>query len=246
MNVITADWPAPNWINAFTTTRETGLSRKPFAKFNLAHHVGEDIVTVTLNRLKLQQAFNFKVKTTWLNQSHSDTVVELTKPGKSYIDADGVWTRCEGLPCIVMTADCLPLLLTDTSGSLVGAIHCGWQGIAKGIIERSIEQITPHLNGDLLVWLGPAIGPKAFEVGRDVYDLFVNQNYAYQQCFTEKKRGKKWLADIYQLATVRLNDLGVNQIFGGHYCTYSDAKQFYSYRRDNRTGRMASIITLGL
>ena len=244
MNVITPDWPAPNWVNAFTTTREMGLSRRPYDKCNLAHHVGEDVVNVTLNRLRLQQKFNLNPTLTWLNQTHSDRVIELTRPHANYLDADGVWTRKAGLSCIVMTADCLPLLLCDTAGSLVAAIHCGWQGIAKGIIERAVEQIKPHAQGELLAWFGPAIGPRAFEVGKDVYDLFVEQDYAANQAFERLKRPGKWLADIYALAKIRLYQLGIDNIFGGEYCTYTDTKHFYSYRKEKITGRMATVITL--
>ena len=244
MNVITPNWPAPTWVKAFTTTREAGLSRKPFDKGNVAHHVGDDIVTVTLNRLALQQRYNLNPKLTWLNQTHSDKVFELTKPQSHYLDGDGVWTRNNNLSCIVMTADCLPLLLCDTAGSLVAAVHCGWQGMAKGIIQHTIDQIRPFASGQILAWLGPAIGPGAYEVGKDVYDLFVEQDVIMHQAFIPHRKPGKWLADIYMIARVKLYQLGIEQVYGGEHCTYSDAKRFYSYRREKNTGRMATVITL--
>lgn len=246
MNVITPNWPAPTWVKAFTTTREIGLSRKPFDKGNLAHHVGDDVVSVTLNRLSLQQRYNLNPKLTWLNQTHSDRVIKLTKPHADYLDGDGIWTQENNLPCIVMTADCLPLLLSDTAGSLVVALHCGWKGLAKGIIQRTLEQIQPVVQGQLLAWLGPAIGPTAFEVGRDVYDTFINQDISMHQAFKPQKKAEKWLADIYTIARTQLYQLGIDHIYGGEYCTYSDNKRFYSYRREKNTGRMATVISLNM
>lgn len=242
MNIITPAWPIPNWIKAFTTTRDAGFSRSPYHKGNMAHHVGDDIVTVTLNRLRLNQTFHLPTHTTWLNQTHSDTVVELSKNSPSYLDADGVWTRLPNIPCIIMTADCLPILITDTAGSLVGAIHGGWMGLAKGILFRAIEQISPYAQGQLQVWFGPALGPNTFEAGRDIYDLFVNQDFAYQSAFAPLPKPGKWMADIYALARLQLYQMGISHIYGGDLCTYSDANRFFSYRRDKKTGRMASVI----
>lgn len=242
MKIIQAHWPAPNWVHAFTTTRESGFSKKPFDKGNVAHHVGDDIVSVTLNRLKLAQQFNLKSKTTWLNQTHSDTVVALNPTSPQFIEADGVWTRYKNLPCIIMTADCLPLLLTDEGGQVVGAIHCGWQGLAKGIIPRAIEQMMPFAQGNMIAWMGPAIGPSHFEVGKDVYDIFVNQDYANISCFTKTHKHNKWMLDLYQLATRQLFNVGIKQTFGGGHCTFSETNTFYSYRKESRTGRMASVI----
>ena len=159
------------------------------------------------------------------------------------IDADGAWTKCLNVPCVVLTADCLPLLLCDTKGTVVSAVHCGWRGILNGIIENAVQAIKPHTQGEIIAWLGPAIGPDSFEVGEEVRQQFMQHDRYAQQAFKPKSSGK-WLGDMYQLAKNRLHQSDIKAIYGGDFCTYTDAERFYSFRRDKDTGRMATLIWL--
>jgi YfiH family protein len=260
---ILPDWPAPNWVRAITTTREGGISQGSFASLNLAAHVKDNPISVAQNRLTLSQEYNFMYEPLWLHQTHSSSVVQVKTPhpnplpqgerghegikfAEHGIDADGAWTQLTGVPCVVLTGDCLPLLLCDSQGTLVAAIHCGWKGILGGIIEQSLKEIGLHAQGEILAWLGPAIGPQAFEVGNDVRDLFISQDLQASHAFKPIDKPGKWLADIYLLAKQRLQKVGVRSIYGGEYCTYTDQDRFYSYRRDGETGRMATLIWLAL
>lgn len=222
-------WPAPTWVRSFITTREED--------FNL----GSGAVDLNLNRLKLKNHFNYRHEPLWLQQTHSNRVVTAQK-SNSPLDADGTWTNQPELPCVVLTADCLPLLLTDTVGSFVCALHCGWRGILNGIIENAIQSIQPK--GDLLAWMGPAIGPAAFEVGEDVRQPFMAQDPRADIAFKQSSKPNKWLTDLVLLAKLRLQAQGVNAIYGGEWCTYSDPVRFYSYRRDKQLGRMGTLIWL--
>jgi hypothetical protein len=248
---ILPDWPAPNWVRAITTTREGGVSQAPYASLNLARHVNDNAAVVAQNRLTLSQEYNLMFEPAWLHQTHSARVVRIKTPdfqadAEFGINADGAWTQLTGVPCVVLTGDCLPLLLCDSQGTLVAAIHCGWKGILAGIIENTIKEIGLHAQGEILAWLGPAIGPQAFEVGNEVRELFVQHDYQAIQAFQPTDKPGKWLADIYQLARQRLYRVGVRSIYGGEYCTYTDSPYFYSYRRDGETGRMATLIWLTL
>ena len=236
MDWLKADWPAPDFIKAGTTLRQGGVSEKPYDSFNLATHVGDipNVVKQNRERLDVQNAPQ------WLEQVHSTKAILLPNEKVIVPKADASYTFSKNTVCAVMTADCLPLLITDTSGSCVAAIHAGWRGLCDGIIEETIKQLPVEATS-LLVWLGPAIGPDVYEIGEEVYDAFTKDDVEAKESFTNTYE-KHWLFDIYRLATLRLNRLGVNKVFGGDHCTLSEKEQFFSYRRDDVTGRMASMI----
>ena len=248
MKGLQPNWPAPTWVRAMSTTRIGGVSKDAFDSFNLGLHVFDNPNDVYQNRLQLSQSLNFMYDPIWLNQTHSTHVIELKKPDVKdlSLDADGALTQLTYVPCVVLTADCLPLLLCDTQGTVVGAIHCGWRGIANGIIENALNAIRLKTNNDILAWLGPAISQNHFEVGDEVREQFLKHNLAASSAFIPGERPGKWMANLYILASQRLNEMGVRQIYGGDYCTYTDAARFYSYRRDKETGRMATLIWLAL
>ncbi|MCG7530600.1 peptidoglycan editing factor PgeF [Psychrobium sp. MM17-31] len=235
--MIIPNWAAPSHIKAFTTLRTGGVSEAPFDTNNLGAHVGDDIAAVSANRQAINQYLPHDI--IWLNQTHSIDVVDINPDTPQSCDGDAAFTRLTNTPCCVMTADCLPLLVTNRAGSKVAAIHGGWRGLADGIVENSLNYFSESPS-ELMVWLGPAIGPEQFEVGQDVVDIFVSKHPDNHQCF--KARGDKFLADIYQLARNTLNRCGVTQISGGDYCTVTQDDKFFSYRRDGQTGRMATVI----
>ncbi|GAB3523819.1 peptidoglycan editing factor PgeF [Photobacterium alginatilyticum] len=236
---IVPDWPAPANIKAVSTTREGGISLQPYQGLNLGLHVGDNIEHVQCNRTQLQQELGLAESPAWLNQTHSTTVIGVNAPLAATPDADGSYTRVADIACAVMTADCLPILLCDSAGTQVAAVHAGWRGAADGIIEAALD--TFHAPADqILAWLGPAIGPNAFEVGNEVREQFVADLPQAEQAF--KPYGDKWLADLYVLARQRLYRAGVSKIYGGDFCTFSSPERFYSYRRDGVTGRQASLI----
>ena len=235
MNWLKADWPAPDFIKAGITLRQGGVSVKPYDSFNLATHVGDELAVVNQNRAMLDVPGTPQ----WLEQVHSTQAVLL--PNEETIPkADAAYTSEKNIVCTVMTADCLPLLITDQQGSCVAAIHAGWRGLCDGIVEATIKKL-PAEPESLLVWLGPAIGPDVYEVGEEVYDAFTKAEPEAKQAFTTTTKGH-WLFDIYQLAKLRLNKMGVSHIYGGEHCTLSEEEEFFSYRRDGVTGRMASLI----
>jgi len=237
--LIYPDWPAPAGVRAVSSTRLGGYSRPPWEGLNLGDHVGDDPSAVGANRRQLFQLIGMPESACWMQQVHGAKVV----PASSQTcEADASITGEPEKMCAVMTADCLPLLLCNIQGSQVAAVHAGWRGLAAGVIENTLDgfDCPPQ---DILVWLGPAIGPSAFEVGSEVRQTFIQQDPQAAHAF-ESSRKDHWLADIYQLAKLRLSRKGVQQVFGGDYCTYSDAKRFFSFRRDGQTGRMASLIWL--
>ncbi|SDT93959.1 peptidoglycan editing factor PgeF [Halopseudomonas salegens] len=238
-NCLTARWPALPRVRTCITTRIGGNSQAPWDSFNMAAHVGDDAEMVAANRTQLQQALD--CQPAWLQQSHSTRVVA-ADPGQD-VDADASWTDTPGIACAVLTADCLPVLLTTFAADRVAAAHAGWRGLADGVVENTLAALEVPGN-QVLAWLGPAIGPQAFEVGEDVVEAFVRQDDSAWQAFEETGQAGKYLANIYQLARMRLKAAGVEHIYGGDLCTVSDPQRFYSYRRDGDTGRMASLIWL--
>jgi YfiH family protein len=238
-DTIIPDWPAPPRVRALVTTRLDGVSGGNFASFNLAEHVGDDPAAVESNRKILRQ--HLPGDPFWLAQVHGIRCVDAASasPGAA---ADACVAHAPGQVCVVMTADCLPVLLCDTAGSAVGVAHAGWRGLAAGVIESAVAAMACPASG-LLAWLGPAIGPRAFEVGKEVRAAFVAVDAAAADAFTPQA-GDKWHCDLYRLARQRLNACGVGEISGGGLCTFSDADRFYSFRRDRQTGRMASLIWL--
>ena len=237
MNWLTPDWPAPASVKACVTTREGGVSEAPFDSLNLGDHVDDRPEAVAENRRRLTD--HFSIQPAWLQQVHGIAVAH-ADPG-IVATADASWTATPGIACAAMTADCLPALFCDRAGTRVAAAHAGWRGLCDGVLEQTLQQFPQPAH--VMAWLGPAIGPSAFEVGDEVRQAFVQKDAKAQAAFVavQAKPGK-WLADLYQLATMRLNACGVTQIYGGGFCTYTDAKRFYSYRRDGQTGRMASCI----
>lgn len=232
------DWPAPAGVRAVVTTRLGGVSAPPFASFNLGTHVGDSEFAVLRNRKILQRELGLPDAPRWLNQVHGNAVVDAAD-GDHNARADGSFARTQGAVCVVMTADCLPILLCDQSGQAVAALHGGWRGLAAGIVESGIRALG-CASTEVMAWLGPAIGPRAFEVGADVRYAFVQIDERHAGAFVPA--GDRWLADIYELARTQLEALGVTAIYGGNGCTYTDRERFYSYRRDGITGRMASLI----
>ncbi len=239
---ITPDWPAPEGVRAVSTTRQGGNSQPPFATFNLATHVADDPQQVAENRDYLQQQLNLPSSPAWMNQVHGIELHTLVEPQLTPLNGDGVVSHKAGLVCAVMTADCLPVLLCDRSGQAVAAVHAGWRGLCSGIIERTIQQMQ-RPSEQLLAWLGPAIGPDAFQVGAEVRDRFIAHNPVAEKAFVRQDESH-WLADLYQLARQRLLSQGVSAIYGGQYCTFQQNDLFFSYRREGKTGRMASLIWL--
>jgi YfiH family protein len=234
---IIPDWPAPENVKALQTTRSGGVSSGPYRSLNLGDHVGDAPLAVAHNRQLLAPLF--PGEPVWLNQVHG-TVVANAGLAECLPRADACIATRAGAVCVVMTADCLPVLLCDDRGSVVAAVHAGWRGLCYGILEQAVRsmQVPPQ---DLLAWLGPAIGPQAFEVGDDVRSAFIAGQPAAESAFAPTHPGK-WLADIEQLARQRLGALGVTRIHGGGWCTYNDSRRFYSFRRDGITGRMGTFI----
>jgi len=236
---IEPDWPAPGNVRALTTLRSGGYSTGPYASFNLAAHTTDDPDAVRRNRQLLREHFLLPDEPVWLQQVHGSRTI-CADTGAAGTEADGSWTRVPGTVCVVMTADCLPVLFCDRDGSRVAAAHAGWRGLHAGVISRAVGTLGTD-PAALMVWLGPAIGPRAFEVGDEVRQAFVAKHGRNSRAFVQS-RDRHWMCDLYQLARIELSMLGVNAVFGGKECTYSDQQRFYSYRRDGSTGRMASLI----
>lgn len=235
-------WSAPPHVHAVCTTRSGGVSRGDYQSMNPADHVNDDISLVRENRLLLQQQLGLSSSPAWLQQYHSSAIIDLDRE-QQQLRADGSTTSTADKVCVVMTADCLPVLLTDKHGSRVAALHAGWRGLAQGILEAGVARFPA--NAEILAWLGPAIGPEKFEVGEEVIEQLSIAGIPQQQWC--RKAGNtdnkdKWLVDLYQLARLRLQQAGVTEISGGGYCTFTDDQRFFSYRRQGECGRMASLI----
>lgn len=245
---ILPDWPAPAGVHAYSSIRypaavhADSLSKGVFAGLNLGAHVGDDVQQVQRNRQWLENTLELPKTPIWLNQVHGTQVINVAHAQQAQ-DADAaVAYATDAGPgvCTVMTADCLPVLLCDMRGKAIAAAHAGWRGLANGVLENAVSAMgdRPHM---VMAWLGPAIGPQAFEVGAEVVQVFVEQQPAAAACFKQVD-AQHWLADIYALARLRLQMVGVRDIYGGEYCTHTQKELFYSYRRDGQTGRMASLI----
>ncbi|POF87640.1 peptidoglycan editing factor PgeF [Pseudomonas putida] len=232
------DWPAPATVRACVTTRAGGASLPPYDSFNLGDHVGDDPAAVSENRRRLSEQFD--IHPAWLKQVHGVVVAD-ADPAQ-VIEADASWTDQAHIACTVMTADCLPVLFCDRAGTRVAAAHAGWRGLAGGVLEATLERLAVPAD-QVLVWLGPAIGPSAFEVGEEVRDAFTAEHPQAAAAFVPGERPGKLLADIYQLARIRLAARGITAVYGGGLCTVSDPR-FYSYRRTPQGGRFASLVWL--
>lgn len=239
---IEPDWPAPERVRALITTRQGGVSEGPYASLNLGLHVGDDPLAVAENRRRVLAALG--VPAAWLNQVHGIRVVDAAALDKTAPapDADAAFSRQPGSACAVMTADCLPVLFCSADGHVVAAAHAGWRGLLAGVLEATVVAMATG-GKEILAYLGPAIGPRAFEVGDEVRAAFIARDPSASTAFTPGVPGK-WFADIYLLARQRLAQVGVVRAYGGDYCTVTEAERFFSYRRDGQTGRMASMIWL--
>lgn len=248
---IVPKWPAPINVHALQTMRNGGYSAAPYNSLNFGSHVKDNPMHVAQNRQLLSQFL--PSEPVWLNQVHGIEVVDAANTSCAP-DADASFTTHTNVVCVTMTADCLPVLLCNKAGSVVAAVHAGWRGLCDGVLEAAVNKIIGHelcraaqiKPVDLMAWLGPAIGPKAFEVGAEVRAQFVAKDNNAVSAF--KLQNDKFLANIYQLATQRLNNVGVTNIYGGghdeDFCTFNNEERFFSFRRDGDTGRMATLIWL--
>jgi polyphenol oxidase len=247
LNLIIPDWPAPKNVHALQTNRRGGISLAPYNSLNLGSHVKDNPIHVAQNRQMLSQFL--PSEPVWLNQVHGINVIDAAQTDcvadSGYADcvpsADASFTTRKNVVCVTMTADCLPILMCNTAGTLVASIHAGWRSLCDGVIEATVAKMGAD-SSQLMAWLGPAIGPNAFEVGAEVRAQFMAKDAKSELAF--KPHGDKYLADIYKIATQRLNNMGVQQIYGGGECTFTDEKRFFSFRRDGVTGRMATLIWL--
>ncbi|MBJ7224005.1 MULTISPECIES: purine nucleoside phosphorylase YfiH [unclassified Brenneria] len=239
--LIHPDWPLPDSVRACSTTRYGGGSLPPYDALNLGGHVGDDADTVMANRQKLVDKANLPAMPHWLEQVHGTHVIRIDGTPPSSVVGDAAYTDRKGQVCAVMTADCLPVLFCAADGGEVAAAHAGWRGLSAGVLEETLACFRAKPS-QIMAWLGPAIGPDAFEVGAEVREEFIQHDAMAISAF--RPHGDKFLADIYQLARLRLHGVGVTQIFGGDFCTVGDPQKFFSYRRDGVTGRMASLIWL--
>lgn len=254
---IQPDWAVPTHVRALTTTRTGGFSLGPYAGLNLADHVGDDPCLVARNRALLVEALGIRQPPCWLHQVHGrgvwvinqrETANSLQTAGTKVDapaiecspEADACVTRQPGQVCTVLTADCLPVLLSDDRGTVVAAVHAGWRGLHAGVIDAAVAAMRCPA-ARLHAWLGPAIGAAVYEVGTEVRQAFLSLSAEAESAFTPTRDGH-YLADLYRLARQRLSKLGVEKICGGDHCSLSEPDRFYSYRRDGRTGRMASLI----
>lgn len=239
--LIKPDWPAPGRVRAVCSTRLGGVSEAPWDSLNLGFHVGDDPARVQENRQRLATKVGIGPGSIgWLEQVHGTEVTSL--PVNGVPQADASYTLQAGEVCVIMTADCLPVLLCDESGTRVGAAHAGWRSLCGGVLETLVNDMGGK-PAELMAWLGPAIGPEHFEVGPEVREAFLSHDPAAAGAFSVGgARAGHFMADIYLLARQRLAECGVRQVYGGDFCTVSEPQRFFSYRRDGQTGRMASLI----
>ena len=235
------NWPAPARVRSAVTTRAGGVSPEPYDSLNLGVHVGDQFDRVLQNRERLRAALQLPDEPVWLKQVHGTVVAQLPAAPDT-VEADACCATTAGSVCAILTADCLPVLFCDDAGTVVGAAHAGWRGLLAGVLENTVKAMN-RPSQQLMAWMGPAIGPRAFEVGAEVREAFISHDPLAAAAFLPAAPGK-YMADIYMLARQRLQANGVVRIYGGEHCTVSDAKRFYSYRRDGVTGRMASLIWL--
>ncbi len=240
--LIYPDWPAPSWVHAVSTTRQGGVSSGPFSSFNLAQHVGDSNDNVSLNRARLVGNVCLSQEPAWLAQVHGNRVLDVANiDSNGLTEADASYASKAGQACVVMTADCLPILLCHRKKKIVATVHAGWRGLVRGVVEATLSPFGDD-RSQIIAWLGPGISNKAFEVGDDVCQAFATDKDK-PSCFSATSE-TRWHADLYELARLRLNRAGVDAIYGGEFCTYTDSERFFSYRRDGKTGRMASLIWL--
>lgn len=240
MAFFTPQWPAPKQVKCLISTRTEGHSNAPYDSLNMGDHVEDDFSCVQKNRAELQA--HLPANPFWLKQTHSTIVLPYDASIAEAVvpEADASFAKDKYQPCVVMTADCLPVLFCNEQGTQVAAAHAGWRGLLDGVLENTVKTFAKE--DQIMAYMGPAIGPEAFEVGPEVKDEFVSHNSATEVAFKPSENEGKWLADMYAIARIRLNAVGVRNIYGGGECTYSQANKYFSFRRDGVTGRMASVI----
>ena len=236
------DWRLPRGVSAAFTTRRGGVSRAPWNSFNVASHVGDAAPDVAANRARLRTLLDLPAEPAWLNQVHGVdvSVLDASAEAGMPVTADAAVTRAAGRVCVVMVADCLPVLMVSRDGSVIAAAHAGWRGLAAGVLERTIAAMGVE-GAQLAAWLGPAISRRHFEVGDEVRAAFVDADSGAAAYFEQNDRGR-WQADLAGLARRRLSGLGVTDLSGGEWCTHADDERFYSHRRDGKGGRMAALL----
>jgi YfiH family protein len=248
LQIITPEWPAPRGVRAAFTLRTGGVSVAPYDSLNLGARIGDSPEAVAENRRRVREKLRLPGEPIWLEQVHGVEVVELgfvgaadvVATGDRPLTADASVTRGAGQVCAIRVADCMPVLFAARDGSVVGAAHAGWRGLAGGVLEATIGRLGVPAK-ELIAWMGPAIGPKHFEVGEDVRAAFTATDPGEASAFVANARGR-WQCDLNALARRRLSTLGVSGIYGGGWCTFADAGRFFSYRRDRQCGRMAALI----
>ena len=237
---IVPDWPAPPGVRALTTTRLGGESQPPYSSLNLGMGTGDDRATVARNRTRLLSALGLDEEPCWLDQAHGRNAVR-TMHYERAPRADASVGGAGSPPCVVLTADCLPVVLCDAGGTRIGIAHAGWRGLARGVIASCVARMA-RPSRDLLAWLGPAIGPASYEVGPEVRDACLAAAPGSEFAFEPSPRGTgRWLADLYGIATHQLVSLGIESVYGGGFCTFGDERRFFSHRRDGITGRLATL-----
>lgn len=241
LDLISPVWPAPPGVRVQVTTRSGGVSEGPYEGLNLALHVGDDSTAVFENRRRL--AARLPAEPLWLEQVHGVTVARASGEacGQAAPVADASVAHEPGVVCAVMTADCLPVVLASLDGRVVGVAHAGWRGLLAGVLEATIDAMAVPPE-DVVAWLGPAIGPEAFEVGAEVREAFCAVSDVHVSGFRAAESPGKWFADLFALSRQRLAVAGVAGVYGGGVCTWQDAGRFYSYRRDGVTGRFATLV----
>jgi YfiH family protein len=241
-SLLDMEWEPPRGVHAAFTTRLGGVSKAPWDSFNLATHVGDDLTHVAANRARLRELLELETEPAWLNQVHGVAVKDLGGAPCSPIPttADAAIAMRAGAACVVMVADCLPVLICSRDGQRIAAAHAGWRGLAEGVLERTVDAMGVPAN-ELRAWLGPAISQEHFEVGDEVREVFVKADRAAASRFRMNARSR-WQADLAGLARLRLASLGLTDVSGGRWCTFADRERFYSHRRDGKGGRMAALI----
>jgi YfiH family protein len=239
-SLLQLDWPLPARVRAAFTTRSGGSSKQPWDSFNLATHVGDEHTDVAANRARLKTLLALPAEPAWLSQIHGTVVADLDSQTQGVITADAAVARTRGRVCVVMVADCLPVLFASRDGQRIGAAHAGWRGLASGVLEQTVKALGVP-GEELTAWLGPAISQERFEVGDEVRETFLKADRAANSRFKMNARGR-WQADLAGLARLRLASVGVTDVHGANACTHADRERFYSHRRDGKGGRMAALI----
>jgi YfiH family protein len=245
LRTLVPDWSAPPGVRAVFTLRMGGVSAPPYDSLNLGALTGDVPEAVTENRRRLRETLALPAEPVWLQQVHGTTVARLDRrePFNAEPQADASVASRGGAVCAIRVADCMPVLFAATDGSAVAAAHSGWRGLSAGVLEATVRELSVHPS-ELIAWMGPAIGASNFEVGEDVRAAFMASApdcHAVTSAFVPNKRGR-WQCDLYALARLKLEALGVGSVHGGGWCTYEDASRFFSFRRDGPCGRMAALI----